>query len=199
MSSPGKQYVTLKSSAQTYAAVNRSDIHKSNSSFNPMVKALPLPVIETSNVTVNTFPGESFLQRKCAECGKDEQIQTKSANKTPVQVRNVTAEQIQSSKGKGSSLNEKTSAFMSSRIGFDFRDVKIHTDTDAVKFSRELNAKAFTIGQDIYFDRGQFQPDTTAGQHLLAHELTHVVQQNGQLARKGHKTLDIRLRDNAIP
>lgn len=177
MNSQRKQYAPLKTSVRANAAERSSGISKSNSCFNTMVNALPWSTVEASDFHVNTSPGESFLQRKFTECAKGDN-QPKNADKPPVQVSNSTAEQIQSSKGNGASLNNKTSAFMSSRTGLDFSDVKIHTDTAAEKFSKELNAKAFTIGRDIYFDKGQFQPDTKAGQHLLAHELTHVVQQN---------------------
>ena len=70
---------------------------------------------------------------------------------------------------------------MSNRFGRDFSSVKIHTDVQAVRMNRDLNAKAFTVGNDVYFNQGQYQPGSSKGKHLLAHELTHVVQQgNGQ-------------------
>lgn len=75
-------------------------------------------------------------------------------------------------------MDNDTQSFMQSRFGADFSNVKIHTDNEAVRMSRELNAKAFTKGNDIYFNEGQYQPDSESGKHLLAHELAHVVQQN---------------------
>jgi uncharacterized protein DUF4157 len=76
------------------------------------------------------------------------------------------------------------------RFGVDFGDVRIHTGPAAAALSRDLDARAFTHGRDIYFGRGIFDPGTSAGQHLLAHELTHVVQQSAATAldhRPHHK------------
>src|SRR3546814_16292527 len=67
---------------------------------------------------------------------------------------------------------------MESRFGTNFSSVNIHTDSKAVQLSRNVNARAFTHGNDIYFSEGEFAPQTQGGKHLLAHELTHVVQQN---------------------
>lgn len=58
----------------------------------------------------------------------------------------------------------------------DFSGVRVHTDTEADALARSVSSRAFTHGQDIYFTSGTYAPTTSAGQHLLAHELTHVVQ-----------------------
>ncbi|HUB35039.1 MAG TPA: DUF4157 domain-containing protein, partial [Bryobacteraceae bacterium] len=68
---------------------------------------------------------------------------------------------------------------METAFGFDFSHVRIHTDTRASQLNQELNARAFTIGHDVAFGSGEFRPGTLAGDALLAHELAHVVQQNG--------------------
>ena len=68
---------------------------------------------------------------------------------------------------------------MESGFGADFSDVRIHKDTNAVQMSEELNAHAFTHGSDIYFNQSQYKPETTEGKALLAHELTHTIQQKG--------------------
>jgi hypothetical protein len=72
---------------------------------------------------------------------------------------------------------------MESRFGSDFSSVKIHSDDSAAQISRELNAQAFTVGNDIYFNSGKYSPDSEHGKHLLAHELTHVVQQSFTVAQ----------------
>ena len=91
---------------------------------------------------------------------------------------------LNNSKNNGSSLPENTRTFMESRFRADFSDVKIHTDSNAVQMNGELNAHAFTHGNDIYFNSGKFNTESSSGKHLLAHELTHVVQQNGNIQRK---------------
>jgi hypothetical protein len=77
----------------------------------------------------------------------------------------------------GSPLDSSTKEFMESRFGHDFSKVKIHTDETAVRSPNLVDALAYTIGNDIVFGQGQYQPDTSQGRRLLAHELTHTLQQ----------------------
>jgi hypothetical protein len=77
----------------------------------------------------------------------------------------------------GSTLPEKIRSKMENSFGKDFRGVKIHHDSEAEEANKILNANAFTYGNHIYFNAGKFNPDSKNGQELLAHELTHVVQQ----------------------
>jgi hypothetical protein len=81
--------------------------------------------------------------------------------------------------GSGRPLPAEVRSFMEPHFGSDFSEVRVHTDSEAVQMNRELNAQAFTHGSDVYFGAGRYAPGTTAGQRLLAHELTHVVQQTG--------------------
>ncbi len=80
-------------------------------------------------------------------------------------------------KGGGQSLPESTRIFFESFFGFDFSQVRIHANAQAAEMAQALNARAFTVGQDVVFGAGQYAPWTPAGQRLLAHELAHVVQQ----------------------
>ncbi|HEV2804163.1 MAG TPA: DUF4157 domain-containing protein [Chthoniobacterales bacterium] len=95
---------------------------------------------------------------------------------------------LNSSKGVGHSLDARTRRTMESRMGGDFSGVKIHTDSAAHDMNESVGAQAFTCGGDVYFDVGKFDPQSRAGKELLAHELTHVVQQKSasrlQLQRK---------------
>lgn len=84
---------------------------------------------------------------------------------------------IQQMRGSGQSLPEEEQAFFEERMGYDFSQVRVHTDARAVQASRDIQAQAFTIGHNIAFNEGAYQPGTAAGRYLLAHELTHVVQQ----------------------
>jgi hypothetical protein len=107
---------------------------------------------------------------------------------------------LSSSKGSGFPIADSTRAFMESQFEMDFSGVRLHTDSQAVQMSEQINAQAFTHGNDIYFNRGKYNPDTSEGRHLLAHELTHTVQQ-GASVQKGsaqkkiqEKNVDIRSR-----
>lgn len=86
---------------------------------------------------------------------------------------------IQRTRGSGETMEPSVRRSMELAIGADFSGVRIHTSGEADSLNRSLNARAFTTGQDIFFKSGEYQPETPAGQKLLAHELTHVVQQGG--------------------
>jgi hypothetical protein len=80
-------------------------------------------------------------------------------------------------KGGGSTLDKGVRQDMEARLGHDFSDVRIHTDSKAAQAATSVQAKAFTTGNEVVFNSGNYQPDTSEGKHMLAHELTHVVQQ----------------------
>jgi len=82
----------------------------------------------------------------------------------------------------GQSLDAATRAYMEPRFGHDFGHVRVHTDEQAAQSASDFQARAYTVGSDIVFGAEQYAPTTTAGQHLLAHELTHVVQQGSDTA-----------------
>ena len=69
---------------------------------------------------------------------------------------------------------------MEQAIGADFGRVRVHSDAQSDRLSRSIQARAFTTGQDIFMRQGEYRPQERSGQELLAHELTHVVQQNGR-------------------
>jgi hypothetical protein len=79
--------------------------------------------------------------------------------------------------GGGAPLDNATRADMESRFGQDFGDVRVHTDGAAHESARSVNAQAYTVGSDIVFQQDKFDPGSDSGRHMLAHELTHVVQQ----------------------
>ena len=87
------------------------------------------------------------------------------------------ASAVRSQLGSGHSLDSRVQSQMSGAFGRDFSTVRIHTDSSAAKLSSNLNARAFTIGHDVAFASGEYQPGTPIGDALIAHELAHVVQQ----------------------
>jgi Domain of unknown function (DUF4157) len=107
---------------------------------------------------------------------EDEMVQHKADGSTATASPSLSG-RIESTAGKGKPLTAKTQRDMGSSFGTDFSTVNIHTGEDAVQMNKELNAQAFTHGSDIYFNQGKYDPQTTTGKQLLAHELTHVVQQ----------------------
>ena len=95
---------------------------------------------------------------------------------------NVAAE-IQASKSGGNPLPLSVRRFMEPRFNADFSQVKVHTGDRAAKLNRQLNAKAFAVGGQVFFGKGQFKPETGEGRELIAHELTHTIQQGAAVQR----------------
>ena len=94
------------------------------------------------------------------------------------------ARSIQSAKGGGQPLHEGVRSSMERGFGADFGGVRVHTGGQADALNRSLNARAFTTGKDIFFGKGQYNPGSSSGQELIAHELTHTVQQGAASVQK---------------
>lgn len=86
---------------------------------------------------------------------------------------------IDGARGGGQAMDHGTRGQMESAFGADFSGVRIHHDSRADGLSQSISARAFTTGKDVFFRQGEYSPGASAGRELLAHELTHVVQQNG--------------------
>ena len=91
---------------------------------------------------------------------------------------------IQQARGSGQPLPNNLRLLMEQTFGTGLRGVKIHTDAQSDQLSRSIHAHAFTIGRDIFFRKGEYNPSSYEGRQLIAHELTHVVQQNGDQVRR---------------
>jgi hypothetical protein len=130
-----------------------------------------------------------LVQRQAEEEEKEEEepIQTKALSEqiTPlVQRQEEEEEEIQTKptninaiKGGGRPLPQQARNFFESRFGANFRSVRVHTGAHAAETARSINARAFTVGRNITFGAGQYAPESNAGKNLIAHELTHVIQQ----------------------
>jgi hypothetical protein len=155
----------------------------------PLVKA-PLvakPAAHPLTLTPVRFPA---LQRKCAcggspapggnecdDCATKKMVLQRAAHgpaTTPILPTSVG----RTLSSPGRPLDSPTRGFMESRFGHDFSRVRVHTDGHAAESARDVSARAYTVGNDIVFDQGEYSPHTHEGQSLIAHELTHVVQQH---------------------
>ena len=107
---------------------------------------------------------------------KEEEAQAKSEpGKVP---KTSLSQRLQKTKGQGQPLSAHIQEQMGQSFKHDFSDVTIHTGKEAIQLAKALKAQAFTHGQDIYFNEGKYNPESSTGKELLAHELTHIVQQN---------------------
>lgn len=96
----------------------------------------------------------------------------------PFDLNDDTEARINNQRGSGQPLDGAIQTKMGDATGQDFSDVKVHTGDESNALNEELSAKAFTTGRDIFFREGAYQPSSGEGQELIAHELTHVVQQS---------------------
>lgn len=121
---------------------------------------------------------------------EDEEVQESSiqrqATSEPLAVGPSVDNAIARARGGGQPLPAPLRARMERTFGVDFSGVRVHTGPEADNLNRSLQARAFTTGQDLFFKRGEYNPDSHAGQELLAHELTHVVQQKGGAVGGAH-------------
>ena len=134
-------------------------------------------VLRTPDAAVAIASATSRISYKCAACEEEEERanQTTAAVDMPALVHDVL-------RARGQRLDDATRGFFEQRFRHDFGNVRIHADAAAAQSAQALNARAYTVGQDIVFGPGEFLPATQAGRGLLAHELTHVVQQSGGVA-----------------
>jgi hypothetical protein len=117
-------------------------------------------------------PAVLGLQRAVGNAGVGAMLeQDKQDDDSPSPVQNVV------NSGGGSPMPKELRTDMESRLGHDFSDVKIHTDAAADHSARSVSAHAYTVGNNVVFQRDKYDPSSTEGKTMLAHELTHVVQQ----------------------
>jgi Domain of unknown function (DUF4157) len=125
---------------------------------------------------------EPSVQRQMEpeEDEEEEMVQEKAALPTTNQTELSEAPPIvhEVLNSPGQPLDSETRTFMESRFGHDFSQVRVHTNGKAAESAQVVNSLAYTVGKDVVFRAGQYTPKTTRGQRLLAHELTHVVQQS---------------------
>ena len=123
--------------------------------------------------------------RKCAECEEEEKkLQRKQGRNGEAEASNELEGYVGNLNAGGQSLPDNVKNFFEPRFGSDFSDVRIHTDAPAAKSAQSINALAYTSGNNIVFNKDQFSPETDSGKKLMAHELTHVVQQQAPVNRK---------------
>ncbi|WP_281990131.1 DUF4157 domain-containing protein [Aquimarina aggregata] len=177
---------------QNKLEIQRKPIFESNAEQQePNVQTKPIAPIQPSL----TGDQDEELQKKEEEFSEsEEEIHTKLSSaenpSTPNEESTIQRKEegsstnttdlessLNSSKGSGSALPSNTQESMGNAFGADFSGVRTHTGGDAIQMNKDLGSQAFTHGNDIYFNEGKYNTNSTSGQHLLAHELTHTMQQ----------------------
>ena len=164
------------------------------SQVTPLLQKQAASEDENAQAKLQRMEEEESVQSK----GEEEEVQKKGEEEEGVQAKeeeevqkksNSNASQGSSVESRlrhgkgGQQMDKATKAEMESGFGADFSGVQIHTDSEAAEMSQGIGAQAFTHGNDIYFNKGRYDPNSKEGKHLLAHELTHTVQQTGMVQK----------------
>ncbi|KAA9347819.1 eCIS core domain-containing protein [Larkinella humicola] len=194
----------FKAPVQTKLAVGRADDRFEREADATADRVMRMPAPDSSARPF--FPASGLLQPKSDEKEKKEVRRKEADTDTPVIQLKTDEEdkkkirkkgdsvtpavtggfesQLSASQSGGQPLSADTRQFMEPRFGADFSGVRVHTDAPAVQMSQSIGAQAFAYQNHVYFNEGKYSPGTSSGQHLLAHELTHVVQQGAAVQRK---------------
>jgi len=158
-------------------------VNQPNNQYEKEADRVSDQIMKMSNIDIKPNHRDSQINRKCSSCNMKEDndaknftISTKpkllSSSTTGFEVPNETVNQINTNQGRP--LDSSTKSFMEPRFGYDFSDVRIHDDSKANELVGAVNARAFTYGNAIFMGKNE----STSDKELMAHELTHVVQQN---------------------
>ncbi|MDY6901646.1 MAG: DUF4157 domain-containing protein [Cyanobacteriota bacterium] len=128
---------------------------------------------ETGKIQREEMPEEEELQMKPETIQRQSNVDSGTAS-------NEFESSLSSARSGGQSLQPELRMKLEGAMGADFSGVKVHTDAKADQLNQSIQAKAFTTGQDVFFRQGEYNPQSQGGQELIAHELTHVVQQGGE-------------------
>ncbi|MCT8339875.1 DUF4157 domain-containing protein [Flavobacteriaceae bacterium TK19130] len=165
------------------SVVNNISGHQKSSTFFPASSVQSVGRGDLAPIQKESEPEEEQLQLKCSACEQEESVQKHEEEESvqPKRDHMGSSETIEtvlrSSLGGGQKLPNTTRNAMEQGFGADFGNVSIHTGSNAIQMNRQLGAQAFTHGNNIYFNQGKYNPHTTTGKRLLAHELTHTLQQ----------------------
>lgn len=138
-------------------------------------KVMRMPAPSTSNFFFES--AISSIQSKCSHCEEEEKKAQRKENSSEEIIASPHTENYINSLSEGRALNEQERSFFEPRIGYNFSNVRLHTDSVAAKSAQSINALAYTTGSNIVFNEGQYAPNTDSGKRLLGHELIHVLQQ----------------------
>jgi hypothetical protein len=145
--------------------------------------AVTHPNGSTPPTTLSATPANAIHRCACGgtcfSCQQEKRLQLKSNGAAPSHSTPAIENHLAASHGTGHPLPSPIRADLEQRLGANFDHVRIHTDSGAVQLNRALGAHAFTHGRHIYFGQNRFEPGSRNGRYLLAHELTHVIQQGG--------------------
>ncbi len=165
------------------------------------VMRMPAPASEGAQISTKANPSD--INRKCTDCGDEEKIQRKETpdirmketGRTGGHTASAESSSAINSLGSGTPLPASERAFFEPRFGQDLSHIRVHTGGTADTASQSINARAFSLGNNIAFANGEYQPGTQSGRMLMAHEITHTLQGDSasKIRRYSHEDCDMAL------
>ncbi|MDR6943343.1 eCIS core domain-containing protein [Mucilaginibacter pocheonensis] len=167
----------------------RLTVNQPNDIYEQEADAMADHVMRMNDPVQNTKPffrpTSDSIRRKCQHCEDEEKLHRKEESNSEVKGSAELDSYVGSLGSSGQTLPESSRQFFEPRFGHDFSNVRIHTDSVAAKSAQSVNALAYTTGNNIVFNSGQYSPDSDGGKRLMAHELTHVMQQSSAPGTSG--------------
>jgi hypothetical protein len=190
-----KKYTSLRRHAAELKRIQRSESSSShegpleffhdtfgNQGVGKLVDHLQLKNIFPSGSDLYEQEADRLAARMVDPSSDNLQLKSVSSPSPSVDHSALVNDKIQQFKSGGAALDLGTRSYFEGKMGVDLSQVRVHKDQSTARFAQSINARAFTLGNHIGFGSGQFNPQSRQGKELLAHELTHVVQQ-GRLVR----------------
>ncbi len=176
------QVMNMSAPMPTQPAVQRAPEEEEELQMKPLAASIT-PLVQRAAVEEAEVQLKPIVQRVAEE---EEELQAKpdiqrSLHGAGFEISGAFEQQLSATRGGGRPLPDPVRDFMEPRFGADFSGVRIHTGGQSAQLNRSVSAQAFTLGQDIYLGEGKTDLESSAGKSLLAHELTHVVQQTGSV------------------
>jgi hypothetical protein len=183
---PGKIHSSIKRNNNFYQP--KLAINQPNDPYEQQADAMAERVMRMPENDQPFFSAKSVpvstLQRKCEACEEEEMLQRKESPGQSNEAGNEVSSYVDSLSSKGSPLSAASKQFFEPKFRYDFSNVRVHNDSMAAKSAQSINALAYTSGNNIVFNQNQFMPESENGKKLLAHELTHVMQQNSNIVHR---------------
>ena len=175
----GQTYNKIKSVRDSVGYKHETETDFVGSGYHPPERFVPL-LMKISHPANSTQRAQIFfrLQRHYGNRYVQRVVDAYRSSQNAEEDESKLASEILSKKGSGRPLDPEVKEFMESRFGRDFSDARIHVDSFAARTAQDLGAEAFTIGGDVFFGAGRYNSRSIKGKKLIAHELTHVVQQH---------------------
>ena len=170
------------------AIQTKLEVGAPNDRFEQEAERVADQVMRMPDPSIGTRSAPLGVQRLCAECEEEvqrqpvedeEEVQMKRAPGATPEIGPGLQTRISGLRGGGQPLSPALRGFFEPRFGHDFSQVHLHQGSRASAAAKAVGARAYTLGRDVVFGQGEYRPESDQGRRLIAHELTHVVQQTG--------------------